>query len=354
AKLKFSINYEDNTVGKMVEAKAVMPVNAVSTAHEAIKFLNDQYFQKASYVKTANGRPLFLCYGPEYFSTAEQWNAIFSELSTRPYFVDLAYDAGVTNEVSPYASSETVNPDAVFEWLAVPASGELKRGQLVDQLNWFYNRYKDASYLIGSAFPSYDDETLKEAHLEDAASSLGFKDGETFKLMLDAARQARVDIVQLATWNDYGEGTMIEPTVERGYKELEEVQDFRKNWGTASFTSEDLKLPIELFKIMKDPASSNALKALAAQAYDELFNDNVVNFRLYAQQAIEEAAKQPQAPDNPDDNPDDTNDPDNPDGPGGDNARGGSGGGCDTAEFGGIVQAALLVVFAARKRRFRK
>ena len=33
-------------------------------------------------------------------------------------------------------------------------------------------------------------------------------------------------MVQLITWNDYGEGTMIEPTMEFGYTMLEHVQNF--------------------------------------------------------------------------------------------------------------------------------
>jgi hypothetical protein len=333
AKLKFSICYEDNTIAKMIGASAITEENAVPTAKEEMKWLNDNYFQKTSYVKTENDRPVLLRYGPEYFSDPSQWNTIVSETSTKPYFVDLAYE---TKQARP-----DVKPDAEFEWLAMPASGELRRGHLVQQLNWFYNRYKDASYLVGTAFPSYDDSPLKDAKLEDAASSLQYRNGETFKLMLDAARRSRLDIVQLATWNDYGEGTMIEPTAERGYKELEEVQVFNKNWRTNSlFTSADLRVPIELLKIAKDPSSGTDLKALVAKAYDELFNDNVLNFRLYAQQAIDAAAK-PATPTNPADPDDGTN---------GDEDSGG-GGGCNAGTLTWVLLAMLPAAFAVRASR---
>jgi hypothetical protein len=47
-------------------------------------------------------------------------------------------------------------------------------------------------------------------------------------MTLEAAVTARADVVQLATWNDYGEGTMIEPTVQNGYRALETLQDLRR------------------------------------------------------------------------------------------------------------------------------
>jgi hypothetical protein len=41
AKLKFAVCYEDNTIGKMVEASAIAEENAVPTAREEMKWLND-------------------------------------------------------------------------------------------------------------------------------------------------------------------------------------------------------------------------------------------------------------------------------------------------------------------------
>jgi len=33
---------------------------------------------------------------------------------------------------------------------------------------------------------------------------------------------------QIVTWNDYGEGTVVEPTVENGYRDLGIIQEMRK------------------------------------------------------------------------------------------------------------------------------
>uniref|UniRef100_S0DE49 Uncharacterized protein n=1 Tax=termite gut metagenome TaxID=433724 RepID=S0DE49_9ZZZZ len=41
--------------------------------------------------------------------------------------------------------------------------------------------------------------------------------------------------LQLITWNDFGEGTMIEPTLEFGYKFLGEIQSFAGvSYGTSA------------------------------------------------------------------------------------------------------------------------
>jgi len=60
-------------------------------------------------------------------------------------------------------------------------------------------------------------------------------------------------LIQLVTWNDYGEGTMIEPTHEFGYTFLEIIQQARrKELGQAfTFTAEDLRLPSHLYALRK-------------------------------------------------------------------------------------------------------
>jgi hypothetical protein len=53
---------------------------------------------------------------------------------------------------------------------------------------------------------------------------INHNNGETFRTTLQKAITAGVDFLQLITWNDFGEGTMIEPTLEFEYSLLEHVQ----------------------------------------------------------------------------------------------------------------------------------
>ena len=65
-------------------------------------------------------------------------------------------------------------------------------------------------------------------------------------------------LIQIVTWNDYGEGTIIEPTIEFGYRYLEALQNYRRKQADKTFpySAEDLRLPHRA--IPASPASSSA------------------------------------------------------------------------------------------------
>jgi hypothetical protein len=59
-------------------------------------------------------------------------------------------------------------------------------------------------------------------------------------------------VVQLVTWNDYGEGTVIEPTHEFGYRFLEIIREARLAEGrSAMANAEDLRLPARLLELRR-------------------------------------------------------------------------------------------------------
>ncbi len=74
---------------------------------------------------------------------------------------------------------------------------------------------------IVSAFPGFRDV------YEHSLPAIDHNGGRTLRDSLQAALDGPWPIVQLVTWNDYGEGTMIEPTHEFGYAFLEILQGAR-------------------------------------------------------------------------------------------------------------------------------
>lgn len=87
------------------------------------------------------------------------------------------------------------------------------------------------------------------------------------KQSLDTALKSKSPIVQLVTWNDYGEGTMIEPTHEFGYACLEIVQAARKEerGGVFPYSAADLRLPEQLYRARKvGKAPADDLDRIAA------------------------------------------------------------------------------------------
>ena len=85
---------------------------------------------------------------------------------------------------------------------------------------------------------------------------------------------AGVPLVQLCTWNDWGEGTQVEPSHEYGYRDLEVVQATRAAASGERPRPEDLRLPARLFALRKtagrDAATLDRIAALlAARKADE-------------------------------------------------------------------------------------
>ncbi len=85
-------------------------------------------------------------------------------------------------------------------------------------------------------------DIYSEAWLGFTYGFLDANNGNTFTSTFQKAFDNNSDIVQIITWNDFGEGTSIEPTIEYGYQYLEIIQILRKTSIDMSFayTSEDL------------------------------------------------------------------------------------------------------------------
>lgn len=101
-----------------------------------------------------------------------------------------------------------------------------------------------------------------------ASKTLDHAGGETLRISLDEALASPAKVVQLVTWNDYGEGTMIEPTHEFGYRFLEIVQAAnRRRLGSAfRSTAADLRLPARLYAARKAAVAPIAALDAVAQA----------------------------------------------------------------------------------------
>ena len=94
---------------------------------------------------------------------------------------------------------------------------------------------------MATAFPGLKD-IYKQAGVGERLGGISLRMGTTFTESL--ALGAGSPMVQIATWNDYGEGTAIEPTRGAGYKYLEILQ---KRLNVSAHGSADLRLPVMLW-----------------------------------------------------------------------------------------------------------
>jgi hypothetical protein len=95
-------------------------------------------------------------------------------------------------------------------------------------------------------------------------------------------------MLQLATFNDFGEGTMFEPTVETGFRYLHQLQTFTgaKDPVTHQALDEsDLQLIYELYLARKKYSGNAAREALLSQVSDLLSAMQIDSARTLFEQA---------------------------------------------------------------------
>jgi hypothetical protein len=131
----------------------------------------------------------------------------------------------------------------------------------------FANESRGWPSRIPVAFPRFLD-IYAEAGVHPSWGRVDDDGGRTFARTLDLALAMKPPIVQIATWNDWGEGTVIEPSVEFGTRDLELLQRTRRRL-TPRFTAtkDHLSLPgrlLALRRSTKDAAGQARLDAVAA------------------------------------------------------------------------------------------
>lgn len=237
AGMKFAICYEDQALLHMTKAGKAKPEDAVSGGQADLGWLQERCFGDPGYVRVA-GKPLLLNFGPQYFKK-EQWDLIFWGLKERPVFITL-----------PHFVSEA-GADGGFGWPPVVNGRHIGPEEWTEYLRDLYGRRAKGEKIVAVAFPGFRD-IYEEARLHSSYGRIEERDGRTFLETLERGIESGAEVLQVATWNDYGEGTVVEPTWRMGYWYLEQVQGrLGRLRGGKSFTAEDLRLPHELLKMRR-------------------------------------------------------------------------------------------------------
>ena len=223
--LRFAICYEDKALASLPDD------DARKQASLDMQWLEEHWLHDDAYVKDS-GHPILFVFGPQRLAK-ETWNELRTELKSSAILLGLPHLA------------DKHEFDGCFAWPPVAD------GKSVSQKSW--HRQLDAMYskngkLCAVAFPGYKD-IYKQAGVRDSYGSIDTRVGNTFSESLKLAFQSRSKIIQLATWNDYGEGTVIEPTRNHGYRYLEELQRNTRDGKTRSVA--DLRLPVMLYQLRK-------------------------------------------------------------------------------------------------------
>lgn len=230
--LNFAVVYEDHNVGMAFDA-GLIP-NKIAAAQQDMTYLKNTYTTKSNYVQV-NGAPLVLDFGPQTFVTEADWTSIMAPFTVKPTFLTLWYQVGQTG----------VNGKGEYPWIYSDGMAGLDN---------FYNNHP-LNVKFGVGYPGFNTFYTAGGW---AGPTWTLPYGTTFATTLDKAiAAANVNNIQIATWNDYGEGTMIEPTQEFGYSFLTTMQ---QKFGVSS-SQGDLQLIYTLYQKRKQYAGNTAKQA---------------------------------------------------------------------------------------------
>ncbi len=265
AGLKFAICYEDQTIQRFIDGKRLTAADAIHHAQQEMLYLQTNYFCDPSYFRL-NGRPLLENFGPQYFLSSTNWEEILSVLSpsNRPNFFT------EDNPLSP--------GHGAFDWPPMWLSrqpgtgGVLSEASLRNYLGDFEKKSISWPAFISSAFPRFHD-IYQRAGVRNYWGYLGDRNGETLSETFGRALTNNSAVVQIVTWNDFGEGTTIEPTKEYGFRDLYLIRDLRrqKSGSDRPAHTNDLSAAFRFYNLRRNSVTN----AVTASALDQVFKDFV-------------------------------------------------------------------------------
>lgn len=241
--LQFAMVYEDYTAGNVEKQTSK---TAIQAAQADMLYLQNEYFNKNEYIKIDN-TPLLLTFGPRLFKQESQWTEIFSGLSQKPKFLPLWNH-------SSYAG--TNNRNGEYAWVDFT--------ETLSDLTSFYNKVH-LELLMGSAYPRFHD-FYEEGGTGTSYGYVDSNDGQTLENTLAKATSSKAKHIQLVTWNDFGEGTVIEPTQEDQFKFLEIIQQFTG----VSYGIEELELIHAYYLKKKEMQNDTQALAVLQQVFQHL------------------------------------------------------------------------------------
>ncbi|MCK4905000.1 glycoside hydrolase family 99-like domain-containing protein [bacterium] len=284
AGLKFAVCYEDQTVKHMIKGRVLKKSEDVAHGTEVMDWLHQNWFGDEAYLRV-DGKPVILVFGPQHFRK-EQWAQMTSGLAKCPLLYALSH------------LSQKAGADGAFGWPPVHGGREIVPAVWRQYLRKLYARGKQGESVIAPVFPKFHD-IYQEAGLHESYGYLDDRDGKTFEETLEAAWQSNSRVIQIATWNDYGEGTIVEPTVTFGYRYLEAIQKRMKLQSEKPFPfdPDDLRLPVKLYKLRKQSTGDQETMENLNKASALMFSSECDAARTLLAKCELEAGEQGAAPD---------------------------------------------------------
>ena len=272
AGLKFSLCYEDQTIQREITGNYITAAGAISHAQQTMLYAQTNFFADASYLRWSNA-PVFLNFGPQYFRNNSDWVSIFSVLNP-------------TNQPAFFTEDNRLAAGSgAFDWPPMWMSGggtnTLTPAQLQSYLVSFEQKAGGWPGFVSSAFPRYHD-IYAQAGVGSSNGYLDDANGATLANTLSRALTNNSTIVQIVTWNDFGEGTMVEPTQDYGYRDLGIIQNLRRQYLEPDFSyhTNDLAMAFRFYSLRKQYLNNAPISAELNRAFTNIVSGKVSTANL--------------------------------------------------------------------------
>jgi len=234
--LDFSIMYEDRTAVQAVDLGYAS--DKISAAKEDFNYVKDTYLSSPKYMKW-NDKPLMFVFGPHHIQNTSEWDEIFTVFTEdqKPHYVTLW---GATNSF--------VGESATGEFAWIDQTHLEAHGHYYWHMNQIINEDK---LRVGSVYPSFMNFSELGGWGLQHLWQITPDDGNIFTETLNYTHHQTADFIQLVTWNDFGEGTVIEPTEEFGFMYLQLIQEYTG----VEYTPEDLQMAQDLYLLRKSTSN---------------------------------------------------------------------------------------------------
>jgi hypothetical protein len=282
AGLKFALCYEDQTIQHLIEGHYLKADEAIPHAQQEMLYLQTNFFTDASYLRLKD-KPVLLNFGPQYFLANSNWDDIFSVLNATNH------PAFFTEDNRLPASTGAFNWPPMWKSQVPGTGGVLSDAALKSYLTEFDQKAVTWPAFISSAFPRFHD-IYQKSGVRNYWGYLGDRNGNTLRETLSCGMTNSSAIVQVVTWNDFGEGTMIEPTKEYGYRDLGIIQDYRRQFLEPDFSrsTNDLALAFQFYQLRRELSTNST----ASAELDQIFMNIVAGQVELAHRQLNQLAKQ--------------------------------------------------------------
>jgi hypothetical protein len=209
----FSVCYDDQGMENVEIAKENFHHLKANVLADSVNFFESE------------GIPsIFVFNYPDQYLTAQEFDDALSEVfsSDKPKVIWNQYETSALGHVNSF-----------YPWVGPSASGwdrinGLEWGE--DYLNWFYptvnTNGSTLDFLCGGVWPGFDDRpntSWGDNRWMDRQNGNVYN--ETWSILTDYSGELPMKFALIETWNDWNEGTEIEPSNETGYKYLKLTVD---------------------------------------------------------------------------------------------------------------------------------